>query len=416
MRVTFAVLTLALLIPLHSGAQAAPPNDDYTNRIVLTGDDISFTGTLAGATFETNPFEVIPPGDFNGGTSQSVWWSWTATDATNVIVEILNPSKDTHGADWLQVWTQIQELSGYYMGIAVAGKSIETRWPHMFFSFQAQAGTNYQIQAIGSDSASFSFRLVATNLPFLIESPRTQTVSVNDGALFSVVAAGLHPFSYQWQCDGTNLPGETAPILVLDQITPAQAGAYRVMVSNSAGSVTSAPAALFVTTTDTVSVLNAVQPQTPGQFAFELRGDMGRRFRVLSSTNLRDWSAESSFPAPVFSDPSNPGQMPERSVVIDASGDDRFSVPLDRPELFLRTTPFHALSETCNNHLKAIRTAQLLYAYDNNITSPSTPVTFMDLVPYLKDHTMLQCPSNGTYSVTSILNNPECTLHPFEEP
>ena len=52
-----------------------PPNDHYTNRIVLTGTDISLTGTLAGATFEANQGEVFPT-FLTRFPTQTVWWQF----------------------------------------------------------------------------------------------------------------------------------------------------------------------------------------------------------------------------------------------------------------------------------------------------------------------------------------------------
>ena len=46
----------------------APANDDFTNRIALSGTSVSATGSNVAATVE--------PGE--PGTSPSVWWTWTA--------------------------------------------------------------------------------------------------------------------------------------------------------------------------------------------------------------------------------------------------------------------------------------------------------------------------------------------------
>ena len=77
-------------------------------------------------------------------------------------------------------------MTGQY----IAGMPLDSNWPYWFFTFPAEAGTHYQIQLSGSDSALVSLRLLATNLPVIIDPPRSETVSVDDSALFTVVEPG----------------------------------------------------------------------------------------------------------------------------------------------------------------------------------------------------------------------------------
>src|SRR5438477_11453205 len=62
----------------------APVNDHFTNAIVLEGNSAIFSGSLTNATFEPGESTVGCGGrDFSGG---SVWWSWTATNSTPVVI------------------------------------------------------------------------------------------------------------------------------------------------------------------------------------------------------------------------------------------------------------------------------------------------------------------------------------------
>lgn len=54
--------------------------------------------------------------------------------------------------------------------------------------------------------------------------------------------AGDNGISYQWQLNGTNLPGATNATLFLTNAQPQQSGIYTVALTNLAGSITSAPA------------------------------------------------------------------------------------------------------------------------------------------------------------------------------
>jgi len=80
--------------------------------------------------------------------------------------------------------------------------------------------------------------------PSIVQQPRGGFVGPGDRFLFSVIPQGTQPFTFQWQLRGTNLPGATGQDLSLSNATVQDAGAYRVIVSNAAGSLASDPAHL----------------------------------------------------------------------------------------------------------------------------------------------------------------------------
>lgn len=83
--------------------------------------------------------------------------------------------------------------------------------------------------------------------PVIIEQPSNVTVAENDPATFIVAAFGKGLLSYQWFFNGTNaIAGATNDTLTLTDVQAANNGNYRVVVANSAGSVTSTPAILSV--------------------------------------------------------------------------------------------------------------------------------------------------------------------------
>lgn len=58
--------------------------------------------------------------------------------------------------------------------------------------------------------------------------PRDASVSVGETVSFLVYASSTNPpMTYQWQHEGTNLPGATRWSLTLSDVTVAQAGGYR---------------------------------------------------------------------------------------------------------------------------------------------------------------------------------------------
>jgi hypothetical protein len=84
--------------------------------------------------------------------------------------------------------------------------------------------------------------------PAITNQPTNLTVISGSNAAFNVGASGSTPLAYQWQRANTNIPGATAVELVMSNVQPAQAGNYRVIVTNVAGAVTSSVATLTVLT------------------------------------------------------------------------------------------------------------------------------------------------------------------------
>ncbi len=93
--------------------------------------------------------------------------------------------------------------------------------------------------------------------PVIVNEPQDTTVSSGQSAVFNVVATGSAPLSYQWEeFDGNNfisLSGETSSSLTIGNVQfPADNGRqFRVIVSNSQGTATSATAVLTVVSAPT---------------------------------------------------------------------------------------------------------------------------------------------------------------------
>ena len=82
--------------------------------------------------------------------------------------------------------------------------------------------------------------------PYIVTQPASQTVVAGDSAVFSIVAGGTPPLSYQWSINGTNLLNATSSSLALTNIQADQAGTYSVTVTNRAGTTNSSGALLMV--------------------------------------------------------------------------------------------------------------------------------------------------------------------------
>ena len=82
--------------------------------------------------------------------------------------------------------------------------------------------------------------------PALASEPQDQFAFAGTEVTFAVSAFGTEPFTYQWFHEQTLVAAGQQPLLTLTNLQPADAGAYRVVVSNQSGSVTSAVAQLTV--------------------------------------------------------------------------------------------------------------------------------------------------------------------------
>lgn len=100
-----------------------------------------------------------------------------------------------------------------------------------------------------------------TNLPGIYLQPATNTAALETGtATLSLLATNPAPLNYQWRLSGTNLPGANSSVLVLSNLSMSWSGqSFVCVVSNTAGSVTSAPAMLTVRAdTNPPTILNVV--------------------------------------------------------------------------------------------------------------------------------------------------------------
>jgi hypothetical protein len=86
-----------------------------------------------------------------------------------------------------------------------------------------------------------------TVAPTITTQPVNQSVTAGQTATFGVAAGGTAPLSYQWQKNAVNISGATSASYTTPATTTSDSGStFDVVVSNLAGSVTSANATLTV--------------------------------------------------------------------------------------------------------------------------------------------------------------------------
>jgi len=111
----------------------------------------------------------------------------------------------------------------------------------------ADAG-NYSVNVSNSAGAVSSVLAAVSVSPAIVApsisiSPQSATISSGGSVVLAVFASGSTPLSYQWELNSTPIGGATG-----QNYTASTAGNYTVVVSNSAGSATSAIATVSVGT------------------------------------------------------------------------------------------------------------------------------------------------------------------------
>ncbi len=96
--------------------------------------------------------------------------------------------------------------------------------------------------------------------PSISAQPASQTVVASQAATFTVVATGTAPLSYQWQKNGMAISGATSASYTTPATTAADNSTkFQVVITNPAGSITSAVATLTVNSAVTLQSI-AVTP------------------------------------------------------------------------------------------------------------------------------------------------------------
>ena len=275
----------ALYASANTPPAAPVANDAFANATGIAGMSGTVTGSNRNATSETG--ELAHAGQT---ASKSIWYRWTAPASGSYTFKTLGSDFDTV----LAVYTgsSLNSLFGVAANDdATDGLTSEVR-------FAALAGTLYRIAVAGFNGASgnVTLRWEGVSAPMIGSQPAGRSVMAGQSVAFSVTASGSGSLSYQWFRNGGEVPGASQAAYTIASARLADAGTYRVRVSNGVGSVLSDEAVLAVTMPDvTPPKISMTTPRqrsrhsSPWVVVSGRASDNQRLARVQYNLNGRAW-------------------------------------------------------------------------------------------------------------------------------
>ncbi len=95
-------------------------------------------------------------------------------------------------------------------------------------------------------STGAALTLTSAVAPAISVQPQSTTITAGGNVTFSVTASGTPTPTYQWQKNSVAISGATSSTYTINSVSSTDAADYTVLVSNSAGNVTSSKATLTV--------------------------------------------------------------------------------------------------------------------------------------------------------------------------
>ena len=164
--------------------------------------------------------------------------------------------------------------------------------------------TNYTIASVQGTNAG-NYNVVITNIagsvtssvaaltvifpPSITNQFVSQTVVRGSNATFTVGASGALPLAYQWRTNGIVFPGRITNWLTLTNFQSTNEGHYDVVITNMAGSITSASAMLYFLPSNNASRLTSPS-FVSNRFTLLLLGKATTNLIIQTSTNLTTWT------------------------------------------------------------------------------------------------------------------------------
>src|SRR5882724_1999139 len=250
-----------MLVPTFSGGTAVIGSNG------VGSSDIT-ASAVSGASYPTPPLTSAKTYTLTVTDSKGNVVSTTClVTPTNVTITPISPANQTVAPGQLP-----------FTATASGGLTNNLIWSASAGSFTANVWTSpnvigtYTITATSVDNPSVSVSTTITiSGPVITTQPLTQHDCT--GGSISLSVSANYAISYQWNFNGSPIPGATNATYSLPGATSANAGNYTVTVTNGIGSVTSSVAAVAVGSTITLNPTSvSLHPAQTGTFSVAAQG------------------------------------------------------------------------------------------------------------------------------------------------
>ena len=250
-----------MLVPTFSGGTAV------IGSTGVGSSDIT-TSAVSGSSYPTPPLTSAKTYTLTVTDSKGNIVSTTClVTPTNVTITPISPANQTVAPGQLT-----------FTATASGGITNNLTWSASSGSFTGNVWTSpnvvgtYTITATSVDNPSVSVSTTTTiSAPVIMTQPAAQHACTNGTISLSVIAN--YASSYQWNFNGSPIPGATSATYTVPGATSANAGNYTATVTNAIGSVTSSIAAVAVGSAITVNPTNvSLHPAQTGTFSVAAQG------------------------------------------------------------------------------------------------------------------------------------------------
>ncbi|MBK8475935.1 MAG: immunoglobulin domain-containing protein [Opitutaceae bacterium] len=191
------------------------------NEVLILCGPYSFGGTTVGPSNTAIPDHVwkiavvVPDG---AGTALE------RIDASTRVIALNTPNTNSVSSNW----------SDYVTSVA----SLEAATGYTFFrALPSGLASTLKAKVDGQ---------IVTGAPTITTQPAAQSTTLGGRVTFSVEAVGNATLAYQWRKNSIAITDAIGGSLIIDPVSFNDVGSYSVVVSNSVGAVTSAPASLTI--------------------------------------------------------------------------------------------------------------------------------------------------------------------------